>query len=187
MNNKFKILDQDREFSEKILKMSSETEILQAFREKGIEVNREELLELRKYINKIATCLESLDKSELEQVAGGNGLTEGIKNAAKSVTNWFTGGSSAATAATAAGKAANITTGMVVPLVEVASGAVGYASKKRTAGKLENINKQICDNDFKADIAGKISTATQGVAVASVAFAMCYYGKDFVKWWMKKK
>lgn len=189
MNNKFEILNQDKEFSEKILKMSSETEIVQAFKEKGIEVNHEELLELRKYINEIAIHLESLEKSELEQIAGG--IKFGVPS---SIGNMFSF-TSKATAKTASKKSvlASSTTGKMLGAAGLAASAVGTVgeivedrSNRNAASKLEDIDNQIFVNNCRANKADNISKVAQGAAVASVAFAMCYYGKDFVKWWMKK-
>ena len=182
MNKKFEILNQDKEFSEKIFKMSNEEEILQAFKEKGIEVSHEELLELRKYIGGIATNLESLEKSELEQIAGGGLFSIFSSSAAKAATK------------TAATTATSSVAGVALGAADIGSFVIGSASKmiagnsdKNTTEELNKMGHEVLANSYREKQANTVTKVAQGATDAVVAAAMCYYGKDFIKWWMNKK
>ena len=107
-------------------------------------------MELRKYIGGIATNLESLEKSELEQIAGGGLFGIFSSSAAKAATK---------TAATAASSM----TGMALGAADIGSFVIGSASQmiagnsdKNTTEELNKMGREVLADSYRQKQANNI-------------------------------
>lgn len=193
MDINFEELQDEKEFFEKILRMDNEDDILKEFEKHGKKISHEELMELKKSVNKVVKKLDTLSDDQLDEICGGaKGFFEraydGVCNLFSGVRNTVADGS--------VGFAKTIKTddhelpptqdnssNCLVVLNQIFGNIFDIGVDIVTGRKVSSMNSQTASYKLKEEKANKMAVAAGTVAVVSIMFALVRYRKDLMKWW----
>lgn len=87
MNEKIMEKLKDAKFLEKIIVMSDEKDVKEAFKKEGLEITDEDLKDVRDHIEVTVEAISRIPEEELEEISGGygDGLVDSISD---SITDW---------------------------------------------------------------------------------------------------
>ena len=163
MNEKVVKLFENKSFLEKILKMDDEADIAEAFRQEGVELTKEEMMELKETVAKFGERLEGMSESDLENVSAG--LVGWLGTA-------LTWGSTAISVGSSIKSVGGSIKGVMDNSKRVKMGEAELENSKILAEKAEKNSKEV---------------VAKSLAVATLAGALCYFKKDIGKFWKSAK
>lgn len=188
MDINFEELQDEKEFFEKILKMDNEEDILKEFEKHGKKISHEELMNLKKSVNKVVKKLDNLSDDQLAEICGGGPMIDWCKGLFNKGRNAFADGSVnfAKTIKTDGHELpptqANSSNYFAI-LDKVFEKIIDFGVDIVTGRKVSSMNSQAASYKLKEENANKMAVAAGTVAVVSITFALVHYRKDLMRWW----
>lgn len=178
MDINFEELQDEKEFFQKILKMDNEEDILKEFEKHGKKISHEELMNLKKLVNKVVKKLDTLSDDQLDEICGGGEKIDKVKHA---VAGWLFKGAEKLDPGVC--KSASQTQGHIGILNQIFGYIFDIGVDIVTGRKVSSMNSQTASYKLKEEKANKMAVAAGTVAVVSIMFALVRYRKDLMKWW----
>ena len=193
MDINFEELQDEEEFFEKILRMDNEEDILKEFEKHGKKISHEELMELKKSVNKVVKKLDTLSDDQLDEICGGEkgfwgraydefwNVVSGIRNTVADGSVRFAEGVKTEdhTLPTVQDNSGNF----LVSLGQLIGVPVSCLVDFVVGKKVSSIDSQTASYKLKEEKANKMAVAAGTVAVVSIMVTLIRYRKDLMKWW----
>ncbi len=156
---------EDENFWQEILRMESESEVLEAFRKRGIVLTHDELIKIKKCANELVDKFEKLDDNSLEEIAAG--LSWGRKKPEEKPIEKLEDDN-----------------GLLPNFIKLAFDSVCSFICGISDSRYDKVCKEIEFNERNIEKSNTLSNIYTGVAMASILALLYRYRKDLKGWLM---
>lgn len=191
MDINFEELQDEEEFFEKILRMDNEDDILKEFEKHGKKISHEELMELKKSVNKVVKKLDTLSEDQLSEICGGDVIDflvpgpvrDFARKGLKGISRLCFWAAKKADPNICESVSQNNSGNFLVSLGQLIGVPVSCLVDFVVGKKVSSIDSQTASYKLKEEKANKMAVAAGTVAVVSIMVTLIRYRKDLMKWW----